>query len=381
MIMSMDCVRFDVNDLKVPDADVPLYSFEEFEAAMKTGGTCSEKLAREEARGRGFGFVYMASLYGIFRQLQKKGLIELWGVEYEEMYEYSTLYTSHDVYDDAEDIMVMIRKRVDADMQQYIIDRDGVIDCWPEPTVDLRPKAERGQKLQRTKDFLAMFEYFRPDLAYVNAVATISHKRSKPVMQNTYKHKEMKKEPAELSEIEDRIRDLKKVPQYTEKQKKKNNLLFGIAMLPLAVALIIALVYLVWNFTGVQPREMLDLFAQKFEQQNVLYIIPMVFYGGLGAFYPFMKIWMPLFYITLVILVGAGAFCSMLLIDKWKVKWVNGRKMDEGKRARMEIENLEKSDEYKALTEAWKKEISWNDRLANRWHQAWFEGTKGFYEA
>ena len=365
---------FNPFSLKLPPFGTPFYTVEEYEQAMQSGGSYDEICAREEAKGRGFGFVYMYNLHAMNPESITGRFAALIEIQLEEDEDYRL----QDALEEMTRMHDSLRQNLAVVMQSYIRSRHGVIDCWPEETADMRPKDERGLSDFSFGDLLNIFGYFTPE---INWYRKESVRRLGDIeLRNAYSFREDKQFVSELTNAERRIKQLKQVPVYTRKQQRSSNFRFGIAIVPSIYLFLCALMVIVWKFfpaAFIDITTFPDLFASLHPAASAALFVPLILYALPAAFYPLLTLWAPLVWIAAVTLIGLGVYLWFDLPSRLNdAKWISKKAMQAGLDAREELKRL-KNDGHLAELRKLEDQIRTHNRyLSETWHKAWFNAVQ-----
>ncbi len=362
---------FNPSELKLPPSGTPFYTVSEYERVMQGGGKYAQILEREEARGRGFGFVYMYNLHAMTSDSIGRRFRALIAAQLEE----DDDYRIRDALEEIAALRNTIRQKLALQMQHYIIRRGGVIDCWPEELADMRPESERQETEFHLRDIFGIFGYFDPKINWyrkesIRRLGTISFR-------NAYDFRADNISIPELTELETQMEKLRRVPVYTRKQQRSSNFRFGIAIVPSIYLFLCALLLIVWKLfpaAFIDTANFSDLFTSLHPAASAALTLPLLLYALPAALFPFLNLWTPLVYIAALALIGLGLFlwseCPKMLNN---AKWISQKTMKAGQDAAAELNRLEHDENTLRLREQASLLRTHNIRLAKAWQCAWFE--------
>lgn len=378
---------------KYPAPGTPLYTAEEYRAFLKKYPDISEaeraKLAEKE--GRGFGYQYM-SIANAATSVYHKTTWKKWNDLLVQTSNNGSIGASaKETCKTLNSVNDSVRWDVARTMQAYLEAQDRTIDCWPDSRTDAGFVADNiGDGTQVT----LRFDYFACDYKETekDGKHDISRKRGK-TYRNPYDHKWLEK-PQELINIENKIHELKKVPVYTEKQRKSSQRCAVISLLPLLLLLVnVFVMYVVGTEHDVLGLKnvFLSIVDKVKEFRNS---------GMLGKIVTFVPILVEMIFGTIMLLVymiaeifHAERIAAVILVIVslifgtvaygWCMKGLghgNGvikrKDVRAGEEAMAEAKRLDSDNRTKQLREEYSKTRKDAKQLAEEWHRKWFDACR-----
>ncbi len=380
---------FNPFSLKLPPLGTPFYTVEEYEAAMSAGGSYEEILRREEAKGRGFGFVYMRTLAktiafemegAAWRSVQATILSQMQNLSGYDPSEAHTSFRSSDVLSDDSFVTCLnaiqnrIRQSLDVTMQQYIVKRNGLIDCWPEQIADMRPIEHREDIYAHSDDMIRIFSYFALPLEQIIKKGG----KGTPVYRNEYNFSVDLSVDGDYRKLVRQVRDLEQTPQPELSLCLESHWELFVASCKSLLPLIWLVLMLLQQWFGVRLSPLSDrLFAAVGAHGPLSYlmIIPALFIGIPTWLYSALHEIGLLFYGAAILLAGVGFFCLFeelidLIRDDSLIPLTTYFR---GKNAARQAAALRKTPQFKQAEQESKQCEAWQKQLAEAWHRAWFE--------
>ena len=380
---------FDLSELHLPVLGTPFYTVEEYEAAMSTGGSYEEILRREEARWRGFGFVYMHTLAqtiasemeeSTWRRVQATILSQMPDLSGYDPSEAHTSFRSSDVLSidslvtGLDTIHNRIRQRLDVTMQQYIVKRNGLIDCWPEQIANMRPIEHREDIYAHSDDMIRIFHYFA--LPFEQLIKKGG--KGTPVYRNEYSFAADPSVDGDYRKLVRQVRDLEQTPQPERSLCLKSHRKLFITSCKLLTLLIWTVLLLLQQWFGVRLSPLSDrLFASvgAHGPLSCLMLIPALFIGIPTSLYSILDEIGPLFFGAAILLAGVWIFhlYEDLIYRLHDDSLIPLTVYFKGKRASEQVDALRNSPQFKQAEQESKQCETWQKQLAETWHRAWFE--------
>lgn len=377
-----------------PAPGTPLYTVEEYREFLQKYSNLSEaeRLEIAEKEGRGFGYHYMSIANAAVRVYDK----QIWS-------DWNNLRVSAGRYETSgpsaadtcktlNSVNDFVRQDVARTMQNYLENHNRTIDCWPVSETDSGFVADNigdGTQVKLNFDYFA--RNFEPVAKGDKYIININRER---VFKNGYSIKKPNK-PQELTNLENKIKKLEKVPVYTEEQRRSSQRCFVASMLPLVLLLLNVLA----TYTLTTGKDLFGLgkaliaIADKVLGLwnagiigKIVAFIPILVEGVIGSVMLLVYTIAHIFNaetIAAVILVIAsliiGAVAYSWCMEKLGQKngLIRRKDVQEGQEAHAEAEALRNGEEMKRLWKEYSdmcektKEVA--DELSRQWHTKWFE--------
>lgn len=258
-----------------------------------------------------------------------------------------------------------LRKKLDREMQRFLLEHDGVIDSWP------HPESYTILSSRWAKHDPMVFDYFGTDYEALDD-CHVTRKSDQRIYRYEYYFEETKPFQKMLAKEE----DLKR--QVVAGKAHRNPLVPLGLVLGLLFCVFQALSILGEAFFGT-GKDVVTLLRSSiqpvegvlgFLEDAALYFLalPTKIYLGVGSFFQGFLYTMIGIVLAAFCLLGAYA-CYCFLSDRWKY-------IQDGKKAAKELKALPTSPEYlNAKQDEEDDEILalLNNELAKQWHRAWYE--------
>lgn len=355
--------------LQLPDGSVARYTASDYRRDIAEGnGANRETLLRKaKARGQGFGFAYMDAVEQAMERHAPTWVAHNNRIKYTESSEDCKVLNR---------VMSNIREDVDASMQLYIAENQGVIDCWPSSysASSLILSTYKGDEKEDTD---IHFDYFGSDYAVKYKDGRYLFERESD--QRVYRNQSHVVDLPEKREMDAREAEIKKTRIYDKKDVRKNRFKHIIARQAWVLAGIYIALILLSRFAGLDLTILKDWLYTAVDSESTV-VAALVFIPTL-LFMLLMGIqWLLSISNAMFVLGLAGlAFCGyigryflegLLSLDE---PWISRKMVAAGEQACRDLWALWESEEYKRVMEDNKRFRAWQKEQSEQWHKAWFE--------
>lgn len=384
-----------------------------------------KRLAIAEKMGIGFGYKYMYELENALRSYNV--LQPLKRADGKGGYSNTRFDTA------LETASSFVCSRLNELMSNYILERDGLIDCWPSPeytdafTVYLKNKYHEKYYDEYEEDWVVKdreeiaaevtLPYHHFGGEYTQHVTTTSSTAGSDSVTDSLKKQSVweikRKDNLHVQvfhycpEINEEFRDLSgKIYKFEEKykfakeEKKKTNTNFFkkcIIAAPTVVTIIVALLSMLWTFTGIEELEdavnmgftlsWLNQASQGEGFLKIITIIPAIFVkfaailwflvSLIGSFFGIEKITVV---IAMLLLVAGGFMVSMMINESFihsnTDSTISKKEWKEARKAKREATKIKNNPRFKVLQREHADTLDKYMDFCRRWQTAWFNAWK-----